>query len=203
MWTEGFTFEVARFRAPAVVIGSSVLLVCSGLARLWQVTAEAISQNAYLGAHEAAGTPGGFAGLAIVFLMVVGLVVSLVALAVATLGLLNLGGWNWTRVATWAVGSVTLAVAGGWFALGRIPSPPGDAADSTDWDRVRALAAESTPDWVEPASTVAGLIASPALLVALVLLALPSANAFYRQHRLPSGPRPGDAVRPESQLRMG
>jgi hypothetical protein len=183
MATGNSTTELARRRVPAVVVGSSLLLVLSGLTRLGQVAAEAVTQDAYLKAHEVVGTPTTFAALPMAFLMGVGLVVSLVALVVLLLALVNLAGWNWTRIATWIIGSVTLAVAGGWLALTHIPSPPGEVPDSTDWDRVDAVAGQLIPGWVEPVATLSGFVASPALLVSLILLALPPANAFYRWRR--------------------
>ncbi|MEV4659802.1 hypothetical protein [Micromonospora sp. NPDC049301] len=178
------TTEVTRRRMPALVVGSSLLLVLSGLARLGQVAAEAVNQDAYLTAHERVGTPSTFAALPMVFLMGVALVVSLVALAILLLALVNLVGRNWTRVVTWIIGGVTLVVAGCWRALALIPDPSGDVPEVPEWDSVKAVAGQLIPAWVEPVATVTGLVASPSLLVALVLLALPPANAFYRRHHV-------------------
>ncbi|KAB1907088.1 hypothetical protein [Micromonospora sp. AMSO31t] len=86
------------------------------------------------------GTPSAFAALPMVFLMGVGLVVSLVALVTLLLALVNLAGRNWSRI-------------------------------------VNAVARQLIPAWVEPVGTVTGLVASPALLVAVVLL-LPPAKDF-------------------------
>ncbi|MCO1597264.1 hypothetical protein M8C17_19095 [Micromonospora sp. RHAY321] len=198
MTTGSSKAQVSRRAVPAVVVGSSLLLALSGLARLGQVAAEAVTQNAYLKAHEAVGTPSAFAALPMAFLMGVGLVVSLGALVVVVLALVNLGGWNWTRIVTWVIGGVTLAVAGGWLALRLIPTPPAEAGDRTDWDRVDAIAGQWIPAWVEPVATFTGYVASPALLVSVVLLALPPANAFYRRRRLVVGQPllvlPGDMI---------
>ncbi|MEU5567422.1 hypothetical protein [Micromonospora musae] len=178
------TTGTTRRRPPPIVLASSLLLALSGLARLAQVAAEAVSQNVYLRAHERVGTSGAFAAVPMVFLMVVGLVVVLFALSLLALALANLGGWNWTRIVTWALGGVTLAFSGFWLALNLLPSDgAGRALDTTDWESVHAIAGRLMPGWVEPVDAVSGFVASPALLVALVLLALPAANAFYRRRR--------------------
>ncbi|MEU8329358.1 hypothetical protein [Micromonospora sp. NPDC048839] len=171
-----------------VVTASSVLLGLSGLARLAQVAAEAVDQNTYQRAHEKAGTPSGFGALPMVFQMSVGLVVALTALAILALALANLAGRNWTRIVTWVLGGVTVAFSAGWLILGLLPIDTSDVPDSTDWDRVNDIADQLMPGWVEPVSTVSGLVASPALLVAIILLALPSANAFFRWRRAAPDP---------------
>ncbi|MET8089611.1 hypothetical protein [Micromonospora sp. NPDC005220] len=131
-------------------------------------------------AHEQVGTPSGFAALPMVFLMGVGLVVAFTALVVLALALANLAGRNWTRIVTWVVGGVTVAVSAGWLFLGLIFTASGDdTPESPDASRVEEVAAQLMPGWAEPVSTAAGFVASPALLVALVLLALPPANAFF------------------------
>ncbi|WP_406078602.1 hypothetical protein [Micromonospora sp. NBC_00858] len=185
MTTGKSTTEVTRRRmSTLVVVGSSLLLALSGLARLGQVAAEAVNQDAYLTAHERVGAPSTFAALPMMFLIGVGLVVSLVALAILLLALVNLVGRNWTRIVTWIVGGVTLAVAGCWRALALIPAPSGEVPEVTEWDSVKAVAGQLIPAWVEPVATVTGFVASPSLLVALVLLALPPANAFYRRRHV-------------------
>jgi phosphatidylserine synthase len=180
MNTGDFTRQVTRRGTPAVVVVSSLLLALSGLARLAQVAAEAVEQNAYLSAHEAVGTPDGFGALPLVFLMGVALVVVLAALALLVLALVNPAGRNWTRIVTWIIGGVTLAVAGCVLALSLLPAPGGESPDRTEWDTVHAVAGQLMPAWLEPVATFSGFVASPALLVAVVLLALPSANDFYR-----------------------
>ncbi|MFI6265225.1 hypothetical protein [Micromonospora sp. NPDC051006] len=179
MITGEFTSGAGRRRIPPIVVGSSLLLALSGLARLAQVAAEAAVQDTYLRAHERVGTPSAFAALPMVFLMGVGLVVALSAVTLLLLSLANLAGWNWTRVGTWALGGVTLTVAACGLALNLVPTE-GGGPDTTDWDAVNAVAAQLMPGWAEPVGDVSGWVASPALLCALVLLALPAANAFYR-----------------------
>jgi 4-amino-4-deoxy-L-arabinose transferase-like glycosyltransferase len=179
------------------VIASSVLLGLSGFARLAQVAAEAVSQHTYLSAHEKAGTPSGFGALPMLLLMGVGLVVALIALAILALALANLAGRNSTRVLTWVVGGATLTVSAGWLALSGGGEPP----RSADGARVEAIAAQLMPGWVEPVSTMTGFVASPALLVAVVLLALPPANAFFRWRHAEHDPLyPGQPVRPDGGL---
>ncbi|MEU8299023.1 hypothetical protein AB0C04_17270 [Micromonospora sp. NPDC048909] len=180
MITGDVTSGAGRRRVPPIIVGSSLLLALSGLARLAQVAAEAAVQDTYLRAHERVGTPSAFAALPMMFLMGVGLLVALSAVTLLLLSLANLAGWNWTRVGTWALGGVTLMVAACGLALDLIPTG-GASPDTTDWDAVHAVAAQLMPGWAEPVGNISGLVASPALLCALVLLALPPANAFYRK----------------------
>ncbi|MEU6203037.1 hypothetical protein ABZ814_05545 [Micromonospora musae] len=111
------------------------------------------------------------------------LLLALSGLALLALALANLGGRNWTRIVTWSLGGVTLAFSGFSLALTLLPLEEGGTVDTTDWASVHALAAQLSPGWAEPVGTVSGFVASPALVVALVLLALPAANAFYRRRR--------------------
>ncbi|WP_433266135.1 hypothetical protein ACQPWR_02320 [Micromonospora vinacea] len=183
-----------------VVLASSVLLGLSGLARLGQVAAEAVQEHTYLRAREQVGTPSGFAALPLVFLMGVGLVVALTALLVLALALANLAGRNWTRVVTWVVGGVTVAVSAGWLFLGLIFLVSGgdDIPESPDRARVEEVAGQLMPGWAEPVSTVSGFVASPVLLIALVLLALPPANAFFRWRGGEQDPSyPAETTRPD------
>jgi hypothetical protein len=164
-------------RVPAVVVVSSVLLCLAGLARLGQVAAEAVRQDTYLAAHDQAGTPEGWSALSLVFLMAVGLVVALTAASQVVLGVVNLAGANWTRVATFVIGCLTLTVVAGFLLLSGVPTDelPGTGAD--------ALARQLMPGWVGPVATVSGYVASPALLIAVVLLALPAASDFFLARR--------------------
>ncbi|WP_156057695.1 hypothetical protein [Micromonospora parva] len=180
-----------------VVVASSVLLGLSGLARLAQVAAEAVRENTYLRAHEQVGTPSGFAAPPMVFLIGVGLVVALTALVVLALALANLAGRNWTRIVTWVVGGVTVAVSAGWLFIFTVPGGD-DIPQSPDASRVEEVAAQLMPGWAEPLSTAAGFVASPALLIALVLLALPPANAFFRwRGGVQDPPYPAGSTRPD------
>lgn len=180
-----------------VVIGSSVLLGLSGLARLAQVAAEAVQENTYLRAHEEVGTSSGFGALPMLFLLGVGLVVALTALAILVLALANLAGRNWTRIATWVIGGLTVAVSGGWLVLAFLLPGEGDVSAGTEAARVNEIAGQLMPAWVEPVSAVSGIMASPALLVALILLALPPAHAFYRWRRGEWDPSyPDETTRP-------
>ncbi|SCG44522.1 hypothetical protein [Micromonospora humi] len=188
-----------RQRVSSVVVASSLLLGLSGLARLAQLAANTVRQDAYQRAHDQVGTSGGFAALPLVFTMGLAVLVALSAVALLVLAVANLAGRNWTRISTWVIGGITLLVAGFGSVLSLLaavtPTDGGSSPGTTDWDRIDAIARQLVPAWVEPVATIAGFVASPALLVAVVLLALPAANAFYRSRQQVAVPAyPGVAV---------
>lgn len=180
------------------MVASSVLLGGGGLARIAQVAAEAVRQDINLVAYERVSPATGWTAVPMVFLMGVGLVVALAGAGLIGLAVANLGGANWTRVVTWVVGGTTLTVAAGWWLLSLVPAPDGPSPGTTDWAAVNALADQLMPGWVDPVLTTSGIVASPALLVAVVLLALPPANDFYRRRR----PEPSVVVYPGATVQV-
>ncbi|MEU5551710.1 MULTISPECIES: hypothetical protein [unclassified Micromonospora] len=108
-----------------------------------------------------------------------------VALALFGLGLLNLRGKNGARIATWVVGGIMLCCTG--FSLlsglaGGLTTPGAETSgDMPSTEEVQRRLEEALPGWVTPVSLLLGVISLLALLAALILLALPKANEFFRK----------------------
>jgi hypothetical protein len=118
-------------------------------------------------------------------------VVVTVVLVVLALGLLH--GGAVTRVVTWVVCGLGLVC--GWTSVGvlivqrSLPLRLVGAGQQPAADLLRALTV-AYPDWWT--GLAGGLAAAQALsyLLVAVLLALPSAGAFYRRMAIPPGPPP-------------
>ncbi|GIF67442.1 hypothetical protein Ais01nite_54770 [Asanoa ishikariensis] len=162
---------------------SSVLLGLSAVAWIAQAVAAVQTRLVRLQAHEAVPPPDSFTAFTVVFIFGIGLVTALGALALLVLALLNPTGRQWARIVTWIIGGVMLVPAGCGLALSRLPASGSETPSTIDWDRIAEVTDELMPAWVEPVATVSGLLASPALLAAVVLLALPRSNDFYRSRR--------------------
>ena len=184
-----------RVRPSTVTVSSyllyatAALILIVGIVSLTTIgTTTEVYREAYRGT-EAEGTEG-----LLVAGTVVGVVVNLlVAAGLVVLALLNNRGKNPARIVTWVVGGLTVCCSGvgliGQAATSAItmPSSPGmpDAAE------VQQRLEAALPGWVTPVSLVLGIIQLLALIVALVLLALPASNAFFRKPAAAGAWEPG------------
>ncbi|MEU1358519.1 hypothetical protein ABZ356_01530 [Micromonospora zamorensis] len=111
---------------------------------------------------------------------------------------------NGARIASWA--SAPLLACCATVGAVRSPRPLYSIYSAETMDRITAMARDGMPDWLEPLLLTLGLGAPVAILVALVLLALPPANAFFRP-RTPVEPpwpvRTSTAARPEGSPSAG
>ncbi|PZF94949.1 hypothetical protein C1I93_15955 [Micromonospora endophytica] len=107
-----------------------------------------------------------------------------VALALVGLGLMNLRGKNGSRIATWIVGGIMTCCVGfgvlGGLA-GGLTTPGETSGDAPSSAEVQRQVNEALPGWANPVSTTLAVISLLALLGALILLALPKANEFFRK----------------------
>ncbi|MEU6025005.1 hypothetical protein [Micromonospora sp. NPDC047134] len=106
------------------------------------------------------------------------------ALAVAGLGLVNLRGKNGSRIATWIVGGILFCCNG--FSLlsglgGGLTTPADTSGDMPSPEELQRRIEEALPSWVTPVTVLLGVISLISLLAALILLALPKANEFFRK----------------------
>lgn len=104
---------------------------------------------------------------------------AILLVAAAGLGLLawfNQRGSRAARVHTWLLGALVLCWGGSSLLGGqRVPQRVPDPAE------LERLLAEAMPGWVEPVTTGTVLVAVLAAATAMVLLALPGANRFFRE----------------------
>ncbi|MBN1172321.1 MAG: hypothetical protein JXA67_09115 [Micromonosporaceae bacterium] len=103
----------------------------------------------------------------------------LVGIGLAVLALFDAQGKQAARIVTWVLGGLYLCCAGGGLAL----SGAGTAFSGGDVDtaEVERLTEEILPSWYAPFSTASSAIALLAMLAAVILLALPAANEYFRK----------------------
>ncbi|MFI7077853.1 hypothetical protein ACIBO1_11245 [Micromonospora sp. NPDC049903] len=176
---------------PGVVTISTYLLLLFAICQLISVvvtlatigTVRDVMDEAYRGTSVEGAE--NLADVAVVFGVATAIFLLVVALALFGLGLLNLRGKNGARIATWVVGGIMLCCTG--FSLlsglaGGMSMPGGETSgDMPSADEVQRRLEEALPGWVTPVSLLLGVISLLALLAALILLALPKANEFFRK----------------------
>ncbi|MER7440096.1 hypothetical protein [Micromonospora avicenniae] len=114
----------------------------------------------------------------------------LIAAGLVVLALLNNRGKNGSRITTWVLGGIMICCTGGNLASGAAGGFTGGATGGASGnapspDEIQRQVDAALPGWFTPLSTAISLIAVLALLAALILLALPKANEFFRK------PQPG------------
>jgi hypothetical protein len=109
----------------------------------------------------------------------------LFAVGLALLGVFNSRGRQAARVTTWVVGGIALCCSGlglaGTAATGALETSAASGGPSARevQDRLDAV----VPGWYGPATTTLSLLTLLALVAALILLALPASNAYFRSRR--------------------
>ena len=177
--------QPVRVRPGVVTISSYLLIfyavltaiaVVVGLATLG--TLQDVYQESFAGT-DAEGAEG--------FVVLVAVATSLVSLLFAVglvvLALLNNRGKNTPRIITWVVGGIALCCAGVGLAF----SAAGSAVDGevsgdvVSQEEINRRLEEALPSWYEPVTNLITVLGAIALLVALILLALPKSNEFFRK----------------------
>lgn len=116
----------------------------------------------------------------------------LIAIAIAALAMLNNRGRNGSRITTWVLGGIFLCCSG----VGLVGTLAGTFTDfgarggnaGPDPAEVQRRLEEDLPGWYNPVTTALSVISLLALLGALILLALPASNAFFRKPVAGGGP---------------
>ena len=119
----------------------------------------------------------------------VGLVVGvgfgvLLAVGLVVLAVLNNRGKNAARIVTWVVGGLFLCCLGGGLtisATGNALDFGSGGANGPDQAEIERLLEDRLPSWYMPADLTLDVLAFLALLAALILLALPASNEFFRR----------------------
>ncbi|PZG13844.1 hypothetical protein C1I95_22940 [Micromonospora craterilacus] len=161
-------------------------------------TVREVMEDAYAG--TTADGMEGVADLVVVVGVGTAIFMLVAALALFGLGLVNLRGKNGSRIATWIVGGILVCCTG--FGLlgnlaGGLGTPSSTSGDMPSADEVQRRLEEALPSWVTPVGHLLSVISLISVLAALILLALPQANAFFRkpapewQPPMPGGSYPG------------
>ena len=185
---------------PTVVTVSSYLLFLSAAASIISAvlslttigTMRRVYADLYAGTSES-----GFEKL-IVAGSVVGVVITILfAAGLAILAIYNNRGRQGARITTWVVGGIFLCCNG--FGLLGNAATSGLNLDSGNTSgpsasEVEARLSAELPGWYTPISTLLTVLVVVTLLGAVILLALPAANAYFRKPQAawdPLNPYPG------------
>ncbi|MEW2444894.1 hypothetical protein [Micromonospora marina] len=131
-----------------------------------------------------AGTSAeGAADIAYAFSLVTAVVSLLIAAGLVVLALLNNRGKNGSRITTWVLGGILFCCTGGGLVSGLAGGMTGGGAtgDVPSSEEIQRRMEDALPSWYTPVSLLLGLVALLALLAALILLALPKSNEFFRK----------------------
>lgn len=180
-------------KRPATVTIASVLVLVTALCSLVYLIASVASVGPMGDAFEEifAGTEveGTAASVASAFLIAPGAVYFLFGITLAILTIFNNQGRNGTRIATWVVGGIGACCGGG--QLLNLALQDATAAnfqsegveDVPSQEEMTRIINEHIPTWYEPTLLTTTVIGVLALGAALILLALPPSNEFFRRAR--------------------
>ncbi|MER5700627.1 hypothetical protein ABT023_01520 [Micromonospora sp. NPDC002296] len=179
----------ARTR-PAVVTVSSYLLILVAVIQVIQLiltlttigTTRDVLHDAY------SGTDANGADTLADFTVAVGIggaiLVLLIGIGLVVLAMLNNRGRNGARITTWVVGGIMVCCTGSSLISGLAGGFAGTGQTSGDApspEEIQRRLEQELPSWLTPVSTLLAVVALLALLTALILLALPAANEFFRK----------------------
>ena len=185
---------------PTVVTVSSYLLYLSAavsiISAVLSLTTIGTVRRVYADLY--AGTSGDGTESIIVAASVVGVVINILfAAGLAILAIFNNRGKQGARITTWVVGGIFLCCNGfgllGNAATSGMNLDTGSTAGPSASEVEDRLAAEM-PGWFTPTTTLLTVVVVLALLGAVILLALPAANPFFRKPQAawdPLNPYPG------------
>jgi hypothetical protein len=112
----------------------------------------------------------------------------LFAAGLAILGIFNNRGRNGARITTWIIGGIALCCSGFGLAGTALTSSMDlgsstttGAASGPSADEVQAALDRVLPSWYQPLSTTLTVITLLCVLGAVILLALPASNAYFRK----------------------
>ncbi|MEH1164749.1 hypothetical protein V6V47_05115 [Micromonospora sp. CPCC 205539] len=157
----------------------SLILTLSTIGKTRDVLREAYEGSTVEGAEQVADFFFAF-GLGSSILLLV------LAVVLGVLAIFNNQGRNGARITTWIVGGLMVCCVGGTLLSGAAGSftttGGGDSSgDMPSGEEIQRRLDEALPSWLTPVSIVIGVISLLALLAALILLALPKSNEFFRK----------------------
>ena len=115
------------------------------------------------------------------------------AAVLVILAILNNRGRNASRIVTWVLGGLSLCCSG----LSLLGNAVNNAAamqgtSGPEAEQLQRRLDELTPAWQQPVGLITNILTLVAMLAALILLALPASNAFFRKPAaagwMPPGP---------------
>lgn len=180
----------ARVRPGSVTISSYLLILVAAIQVINLILTFAtigptrqVLKDAYR--DSSVGGMDAVADMAIAVTVGSSLVILLLAVGLVVLAIFNNQGKNGSRITTWVLGGVLLCCTGGGLASGAVSSftgpVGGSSADMPSQEELARRLEEALPSWYNTVNLLVNLIAFVALIAALVLLALPASNEFFRK----------------------
>lgn len=185
-----------RARPSTVTISSYLLYFVALLQLIGALTAFAVVgtyrrvfNDAFAGT-EAEGAGNTIATISLVIPVVFGV---LLAAGLTILAVFNNRGRNGSRITTWIVGGILFCCSGFGLlgnALGGAMDFGSGSSDPNvpDQQEIQRRLNDELPGWFNPVTITLAVLTVLALLGALILLALPASNAFFRKQ--PAGWEP-------------
>ncbi|HEX7745177.1 MAG TPA: hypothetical protein VF462_07945 [Micromonosporaceae bacterium] len=191
----------ARERPSSVTISSYLLMLVAALQVIGLIVALSVigaTREAYKQAFAGTNMADQAETIATASLIGGAVLGLLVAIALVVLAILNNRGKNASRIVTWVLGGLFVCCLGGALIVNAAGNAFGvnnaDGANAPDQAEVQRVLNEHLPSWYRPVSTTISVIALLALLTALILLALPRSNEFFRKPQAAwEPPAPGSA----------
>jgi hypothetical protein len=178
----------ARNRPTSVTVSSYLLILVAVLQVIGLGVALSVlnaTREAYKEAFAGTSMADQAETFAVGTLIVTAVIGLLVAAGLIVLALINNRGKNASRIVTWVLGGLYVCCQGVGLAFSAAGSAVGmnnsDNANAPSQEEIRRVLDERLPSWYEPVSLALGVITVLALLAALILLALPSSNEFFRR----------------------
>lgn len=188
----------ARVRPATVTAASWLLVIVAVIAAVYLIASVSAISDYNAAFEEAfAGTESeDFAGVAaIIAAIFTGGLYLLVAVTLAILAIFNNQGRNPARIVTWIVGGLGVCCGGlnlVGTALGDVTANMGGTEGAPDSEEMERILTEHLPSWLEPTLLTGNVLGVLVAAAALVLLALPPSNEFFRKPREPfEPPAPG------------
>jgi hypothetical protein len=191
-----------RVRPSTVTISSYLLYFVALLQLIGALTTFAIVgtyQRVFNEAFEGTEAEGAGSTIAVISLVVPVVLGVLLAVGLIVLATFNNRGRNGSRITTWVIGGILLCCSG-FGVLGSAFSSSMNFGSGTsdpnvpDSAEIQRRLEDELPGWFNPVSITLSVLTVLALLGAIILLALPASNAFFRKQ--PAGwepPVPGSA----------
>ncbi|MCA2212850.1 hypothetical protein [Jidongwangia harbinensis] len=169
---------------PTTVSVSSYLLwataALSALGGILEVSVIGDTSEVYRSATQ--GTDAEGTEAIVVGITVVGVVIGVVfAAALAILAIFNNRGRNAARITTWVLGGISICCTGVGLAGSAVSGSINmDTGNGPTQREIEQQLSDTLPSWYTPVTVALGVITMLTLLGAVILLALPASNAFFR-----------------------
>ncbi|MEH0842554.1 hypothetical protein V6U81_09215 [Micromonospora sp. CPCC 205711] len=107
----------------------------------------------------------------------------LLAVGLVVLAMLNNRGKNGSRITTWVLGGILICCSGGGLVSNATGGFTGGASggNGPSPDEIQRRLDDALPSWYGPVNILLGVLGLLALITALILLALPKSNEFFRK----------------------